>query len=131
MPAVLTGHLGDDAVKLKGDFRVAPDYFFEDADIVGDLGGAPFRAVVSAATGGLGSTKAVVAEGTVGETPFELYAALSGDLTKAVVRGSVDGLSISLDAVRGDPSGPVRLQGPYSGPPALLALTVGAVAYFL
>ena len=38
VPAVLTGHLGHDAVKLKGDFRVAPDYFFEEADIVGDLG---------------------------------------------------------------------------------------------
>ena len=87
--------------------------------------------MVSAAAGGLGSTNAIVAEGTVGEIPFELYAALSGDLTKAVVRGSVDGLSISVDAVRADPSGPVRFNGSYSGPPALLALTVGAVAYFL
>ena len=87
--------------------------------------------MVSAADGGLGSTDALVAEGTVGETPFELYAALSGDLTRAVVRGSVDGRSISLDAGRDYPSGPVKVQGSYSGQPALLALTVGVVAYFL
>lgn len=82
---------------MKGDFRLARNkaiyrrrggnYFFEDADIAGDLGEAPFRAVVSAADGGLGSTDVVVAEGTPGETPFQLFAALSGDLSKAVVRG--------------------------------------------
>ncbi len=70
VPAILTGHLGDDAVKLNGDFRLAPNYFFEDADIVGALGATPFRAVVSAAAGGLGSTSTIVAEGTVGRRPL-------------------------------------------------------------
>ena len=86
---------------------------------------------MSAADGGLGSTDAVVAEGTVGETPFELFIALSGDLTEGVIRGSVDGHPVSLDAGRDEPSAPVTVQGSYTGPPALLALTVGIVAYFL
>ena len=29
MPAIITGHVGEDAVKLKGEFRLAPNYFFE------------------------------------------------------------------------------------------------------
>jgi len=127
----LIGNFGEDAVKLSGDFRLAPTYFFDQAEIVGDFGATAFRAVVSAVDGGLGSTDALVAEGTLGETPFELYAALSGDRTRAVLRGSVDGRSLSLDATRDSRSGPVRLQGSYSGPPALLALAVGALAYFL
>ena len=128
---ILTGHFGEYAVKLNGDFRLAPSYFFEEADIAGDLGEAPFRAVVSAADGGLGSTDVVVAEGTVGEAPFQLFAALSGDLTKAAVRGSVDGRPVSLDASRDEPSGPVKVCGSYSGPPGLLASMVGALSYFL
>ena len=129
--SALTGNFSEDAVNLRGDFRLAPSYFFEQAEIVGDLGATAFRAEVSAVDGGLGSTDALVAEGTLGETPFELYAALSGDRTRAVLRGSVDGRSLSLDATRDSRSGPVRLQGSYSGPPALLALAIGALAYFL
>ena len=52
VPAILTGHVGDDAVNLSGDFRLAPNYFFEDAKIVGDLGATPFRAVVARLTEG-------------------------------------------------------------------------------
>jgi hypothetical protein len=131
VPAILTGHFGEDALKLNSEFRFAPNYLFEEADIAGDVGGTPFRATVSAADGGLGSTDAIVAKGTVGETPFELFAALSGDLTKAVVRGSVDGRPISLDASRDERSSTVKLCGSYSGPPSLLVLTVGALSYFL
>lgn len=75
-PALL-GNFGKDAVNLRGDFRLARSYFFEQAEIVWDLGATALRTVVSAVDGGLGSTDALVAEGTLGETPFELYAALS------------------------------------------------------
>ena len=130
-PAILTGHFGDDAVKLQAAIRLAPNSLFDEAHIHGHLCEAALQAVMSAADGGLGSTDAVVAEGAVGETPFELFAALSGDLTKAVVRGSVDGFPTSLDASRDEPSGPVKVYGSYTGPPTLLALMVGVVAYFL
>ena len=130
VPAILTGHFGEDAFKLKGDFRLAPNYFFEGADIAGELGGLNFHAEVSAADGGLGPTGAVVAVGTVGDAPLELFAALSGDLTKAVVRGSIGAHSISLDASRDQLGGAVKLYGSISGPPALVALTVGALTYF-
>ncbi len=29
VPAILTGHVGEEAVKLRGEFRLAPNYFFE------------------------------------------------------------------------------------------------------
>jgi hypothetical protein len=57
VPSTLTGHFGAEAVKLKGDFRLAPNYFFDKADIAGNLGDTPFLAVVSAVEGGLGSPK--------------------------------------------------------------------------
>jgi hypothetical protein len=72
----------------------------------------------------------VVAEGTVGETPFELFAAFSEDLKRAVVRGSVGGRPVSLDATRDDPAAAVRIIGAYLGEPLLLALVVGAVIHF-
>ena len=35
VPAIITGHFGEDAVKLKGAFRLPPNYLFEEADISG------------------------------------------------------------------------------------------------
>ena len=52
VPAVLTGHFGEDAVKLQAAFRLAPNYLFDEAHIQGRLGEAAFQAVVSAADGG-------------------------------------------------------------------------------
>lgn len=69
--------------------------------------------------------------GTVGEVPFELFAARAADRTITVVRGSLDGQAVSLDATCDRPSGAVKLCGSHSGPPILLALAIGVVAYFL
>ena len=60
----------------------------------------------------------------MGETPFELFIVLLGDLTKGVIRGSVDGHPV---ARRGSGRAKRARHGPgvHTGPPALLALTVG------
>jgi hypothetical protein len=130
-PAIMSGRFGEEAVKLKGDFQLGPHQSFERAELSGDLGGQSLRAEVSAADGGLGTTSAVVAEGTVGETPFEFFVAFSDDLKRALVRGSVGGRPVSLDATRDDPAGQVRIIGAYFGEPPLLVLVVGAVIHFL
>ena len=129
-PGIITGRVGDDPVKLEGYFQLGPRYLFDEADIAGDLCGQSLRAKVSAAGGGPGSTNAVVAEGAVGEEPFELFAALSDDLTKAVVRGSLGGRPVCLDATAEEPSA-VRVVGEYSGPLPLLTLIVGVIVHFL
>jgi hypothetical protein len=123
--------LGEDAVKLKGTLRLGPQHLFELAEVGGQLCGHAVKAEVNAASGGLGSTSTVAAEGTVGDTRFQLFGALSTDLTRAIVRGSVDGAPVCIDAAREDPFAPVRVIGAFSGPPALLALLVGAVVSLL
>jgi hypothetical protein len=87
----------------------------EQADISGDLCGQNLRAKVSPANGGLGSTDAVVAEGALGEELFELFVAFSDDLGRAVVRGSLGGRRVSLDAITDGPSA-LRIVGEYLGP---------------
>jgi hypothetical protein len=128
LPALVSGRWGEDDVKLKAAFHLGPQHLFERADVDGELCGHALRAEANAAAGGLGSTSTVVAEGTVGDSPFQLFGALSTDLTRAIVRGSVGGAPVSIDATREDPFAPVRVIGAFSGPPALLALLVGAVA---
>jgi len=130
-PGTISGRFGNDPIQLEAHFQLGPHYWLERAEVSGDLCGQGLRAEVSAADGGLGSTSAVVAEGTVGEAAFELFAALSDDLYRAVVRGSVGGRPVSLDATRDGPLAPVWVVGAYSGPPPLLGLVVGALAYFL
>ena len=130
LPVFVAGRLGRAAVKLKGEVRLGPQLRFEGAGISGDLCGQVLRAEVNPADGGLGLTGAVVADGTHGDTPFELFAALSEDRDRAVVRGSVGGRPLSIDATRADPSA-VRVVGAYFGEPPLLMLVLGVVVHFL
>ena len=131
LPALVSGRLGEDAVKLKGTLRFGPQHLFERAEVGGELCGQALRAEVNAAGGGLGSTSTVVAQGTVGDSGFQLFGSLSADLSRAIVRGSVGGAPVFIDATREDPFAPVRVIGAFSGPPALLALLVGAVVCLL
>jgi hypothetical protein len=129
-PVVISGHFGQLTVKLKGDFQLSPDQSFERAGLSGDLGGQSLRAEVSAADGGLGTTSAVVVEGSVGQTPSELFVAVSEDSKRAVVRGSLGGRAVSLDATRADPATSVRIVGSCSGEPPLLVLLLGLIVAF-
>jgi ATP-dependent Clp protease ATP-binding subunit ClpC len=131
LPVVISGRFGGAALKLQGDVQLGPHLSFERAGVSGDLCGQSLRAEVSAADGGLGTTSAVVAEGTLGEAPFELFAALSDDGKRAIVRGSVGGQPVSLDATGVDPAASVCIVGTYIGEPALLALVLGVIIHFL
>ncbi len=126
----LAGHFGDEAVSVRGRFHLDPGFFFDRAHITGALGARPVELDVTAAEGGLGSTNTVVIDGTVGETAFDLSAALSGDLTRAKVRGTVGDRPVRLDASKVEPA-TVRIVGAYEGPSALLAVIVGSLVYFL
>jgi hypothetical protein len=131
LPMFILGRFGGTAVKLNGDVQLGHQLSFERAGMTGDLGGQGLQAEFNPADGGLGMTSAVVAEGSLGETPFELFAALSDDWKRAVVRGSVGGHPVLLDATRDDPAASVRVVGAYFGQPALLALLLGVVIHFL
>ena len=129
-PGIIRGRVGDDRVNLEGSFLLGPRYLLEEADISGDLCGQQLRAKVSAADGGLGATSTVIAEGNLDEEPFELFASLSDDLARVVVRGSFGGRSVSLDATAEEPSA-VRVVGGFRGPLPLLALIVNVLVHFL
>ncbi|HTW09189.1 MAG TPA: hypothetical protein VME46_16910 [Acidimicrobiales bacterium] len=126
----IKGRIGDGAVNLEGEFQLAPRYLFEQADIAGDLAGQAFTAKLALAESGPGSNSAVVAEGSVGEEPFELFAAPRDDVPGAVVRGSLGGRPVALDATHDDPTA-VRVVGQYAGRLPLLALIVGVVVHFV
>ena len=129
--AVMSGRFGHLPIKVECDFELSPVQSLERAVLSGELGGQDVRAEITAADGGLGTTSAVVAEGTLGATAFELFVAFSDDSKSAVVRGSIGGTPVSLDATRSDPATSVVIIGSYSGEPPLLALLLGAVVRFL
>ncbi len=64
------------------------------------------------------------------EETFELFAGLSGDLTRALVRGSFGGRPVSLDVTHNEPAA-VRIVGDFVGPLPLLVLMMGTVLHFL
>ena len=123
---VMTGRFGDDVLRLDGYFQLGLP---ELADIGGRLCGHRIQAKVSLAEGGLGPVT-VVAEGTIGEEPFELFVSLSDDLAQAKVRGLLGGRPVSLD-VTGDEASIMRVVGEYSAQHPFLALVVRVVLHFL
>jgi Clp amino terminal domain, pathogenicity island component len=129
--AVIAGRFGQLAINLKGDFQLRPDQPLERAGLSGELGGHNITAEVSAADGGLGTTSAVVAEGTLGGARFELFAAFSDDSKRAVVRGSIGGAPVYLDVTRSEPATSLRIVGSYPGEAPLLALVLGVMVRFL
>ena len=131
LPGLLSGRFGDDAFKLKGSLQLSSGYLLQRADISGELCGQDLRAQVYRAGGGLGSTDTVVAEGSLGQAGFQLFATISDDLRKALVRGSFDGQPVRLDATRDEPSPSVRVIGAFMAPPSMVALVAGALAHFL
>lgn len=127
----LRGHFGGDDVRLDGIFRLQQDHLLSNAQVEGHIGSAALTAKVVPATGGFGSTSTVVAEGSLGATELEVWVALTGDATRAAVRGSVGEGMFALDVSVAEVRAVFEVSGGYEGPPALLALTVGAVLSFL
>jgi hypothetical protein len=132
VPATLEGQLAGQLVALTGSFHLDGDYRFEHGDFRGHVGSRLLEAHVEALDGGLGSTGTVSVDGALGDDTFSVMATVAGDLSKAVVHGAVAGRPLHLEArIRRSAPRTVRIRGDYEGPPALLALIVGAVLFFV
>jgi hypothetical protein len=129
--AILTGTFAGERFDLRATFHLNPDYLFDRADVEGEIHGKKLAVRALGAEGGLGSTSTIAIDGTIGATGFELFATVSGDLTRAIVRGSLGGQAVRLDAIREESSRTVRIVGAYEGPVAVLAVIVGVLVYFL
>ena len=135
VPSDLTGSFAGQPVELHASFHLEPGYFFDRGTITGHIGAEALDVSVEAAEApaGLGGSPAIAANGTLGGTEFTIYATIDGPLTFGHVRGTVAGAPVSIDAARtrGPDGGRTRLTGSYQGPPALLALTAGALLHFI
>ncbi len=134
VPSELKGSFAGQPVELHATFHLEPGYFFDQGTIAGHIGAEDLDATVEAAApGGLGGTRTVAADGTLGSTEFTIYATIDGPLTFGQIRGTVAGTPIRIDAARTrEPDGvQTRLTGSYQGPPALLALAAGAFLHFI
>lgn len=133
IPSDLTGSFAGQPVALHATFHLEPGYFFDHGTITGHVGAEDLDATVETASGGLGSTRTVAVDGTLGGTEFTIYAAIDGPLTSGRIRGTVAGNLIRVDASRTREPKPeqTRLKGSYQGPPALLALAAGALLHFI
>lgn len=135
VPSDLTGSFAGQPVELHATFHLEPGYFFDRGTITGHIGAEALDATVEAAAPptGLGGTRTVAADGTLGSTEFTIYATIDGPLTSGKLRGTVAGTPLRIDAARthGPDGGQTRLTGSYQGPPALLALTAGALLHFI
>ena len=133
VPSDLEGSFAGQPAELHATFHLEPGYFFDQGTITGHIGAEDLDATVERASGGLGGTRTVAVDGTLGNTEFTIYATIDGPLTSGQIRGTVAGTSIRIDAARTrDPhGGQTRLTGSYQGPPALLALATGALLHFI
>ena len=133
VPSDLTGSFAGQPAELHATFHLEPGYFFDRGVITGHIGADDLAATAQSASGGLGSTRTVAVEGTLGSTEFTIYATVDGPLTSGQIRGTVAGTPIRIDATRTrQPNGgQTRLTGSYQGPPALLALAAGALLHFI
>jgi hypothetical protein len=135
VPSDLTGSFGGQPVELHATFHLEPGYFFDHGTITGHIGAEALDARVEAAAapGGLSGTGTIAAGGTLGSTQFTLCATIDGPLTFGHIHGTVAGAPMRIDAARshGPDGGRTRLTGSYQGPPALLALTAGALLHFI
>jgi hypothetical protein len=129
----LTGSFGGQQVEIHATFHLEPGYFFDHGTITGHIGAEDLDATVETASGGLGSTRTVAVDGTLGNAEFTIYAAVDGALTHGQIRGTVAGSPIRIDAARtSQPEGEqTRLTGSFHGPTALLALVAGALLHFI
>ncbi len=132
-PSDLEGSFAGQPAELHATFHLEPGYFFGQGTITGHIGAEDLHATAERASGGLGGTRTVAVDGTLGRTEFTIYATIDGPLTSGQIRGTVAGSPIRIDAARTrDPhGGQTRLTGSYQGPPALLALATGALLHFI
>jgi hypothetical protein len=133
----LRGRFGDQVVSLTGEFHLDDAHTIDRAWIRGEVDGQPIQATVEALDGGLdgGQGGTVAVEGSFAGTPFALVATISMNLRDGMVRGTINNIAVRIDAYRPPGSAPrdpgrLHLTGTYPGPPAFLAIIVGALLRF-
>jgi hypothetical protein len=135
VPCDLTGSFAGQPVELHASFHLEPGYFFNRGTIAGHIGAEALDASVESvdAPAGLDGAQTIAVDGALGSTEFTIYASIDGPLTFGHIRGTVAGAPIRIDAARthGPDGGRTRLTGSYQGPPALFALTAGALLHFI
>ena len=127
----LRGNFGSRSAELHASFHLGPGSLLERAEVSGYVGDQGLEAKVARAEGPFASTDTIVVEGKQEGTAFEVFVALTGDKSRAAVRGTCGGARVRLDATRDHHGAPVRIAGECSGPPELLALLVCATLYFM
>jgi hypothetical protein len=133
VPSDVKGSFAGLPVELHATFHLEPNYLFDRGTVSGNVGSDVLVAKVERASGGLNSTSTVAVDGMLGSTPFTIYAAIDGSLTRGEIRGTVGDSPIRIDATRTHaPDAPeTHLEGVYIGPPVLLALVVGTFLHFI
>lgn len=126
VPAKLKGTYSAGSVDVTGKFKLS-SFVFESGTVSGKVGADKLRATVTNPSGQpIGVVKA---NGTYGSVPFSLTGQVAGELSSGEVSGTVGGHDIKLIAKRHD--GKTKITGSFRGEPALLAIIVGAVLYFV
>lgn len=131
----LAGQLGDSSGSLKGVFNLDSGFRFQTGAISGSINGRGISGAVSAtATPNLTFNNigyAADISGSFAGVAFDITANLPNNA--GFVRGTIGGRSFQLRVAPTGQSGnfpPTRVTGKYSGPPALLAIIIGTVAFF-
>jgi hypothetical protein len=128
----IDGMYGSRQVHLSGVFHLGRGYALDHAEVAGHIGGDDLLSRIERASGGLGSSRTVVAEGALGSTLFTVYGTVNSSLTRAVVGGTIGDRDVRLECtVPRLKSRTVTITGTYNGPLPLLLLILGASLYFL
>lgn len=95
----------------------------------GTLADTNLTASIERASAGFDSTDTVVATGTLGDQPFEIFAALDGSLQHGRIRGTYHGQAVYLDltATRGADT---HIRGLCPSPAPFGLLLATSVLYF-
>jgi hypothetical protein len=121
--------LGDGPLTLRGAFRLDDSWCFAGGTVTGEVAGGPVSVRAEALDGGISTSGTLRVDGTIAGAALSVFATVAR--TRAIIRGHLDGHPIELD-VNGDPAaGTATLRGRYGGPPAVLAVVIGAVLHFV
>jgi hypothetical protein len=127
--ARLTFSVGDGAMVLTGKFRLDGQYAFTHGTISGSDRGEDVSLTVQGRDGGNGAK----IRGKFAGVAVDILAQIPDDSGASTVVGTLDGRHVDLRLRQTRDKGgfpPLRLTGTYNGSPEILALIIGAVAYF-
>lgn len=129
--ATVEGVFAEAPVDLRARFHFEPAPWLHHGDVVGNLAGSPLRAHIEPADGGFDSPATVAVDGVLGPGTFSVFASVAADRIYGVVRGTVDGRPLVLDAERlanvTEPT--LRVTGAFDGSTAVLLLAIGTLLH--